>query len=577
MFNQKSFIAVCSGVLFAAVSAAQTTETPASSATPAAGVAAQTAQAGGVPTFVRPETPAERQARLATPEDPGTDPDPKKHFWRFGKSYHIEKFERVWAKYDQPEGFVRPWGFAAAVFEIYQQNERYVWVWAPDELKPQTPLPEVAADPYNEGVYSFLARVRPQFTALTPPASSTAVRFRESSAGLPATGSWRNSGSVADMNGDKCPDLVAPPERKGNGLPAIFLGDCKGGWRLWNDVQFPSRLDYGAAVVADFNKDNNMDLAFAVHLNGIHVWLGDGKGKFKDASAGMPRDFPTRRLVAVDVDRDGFTDIVASNEGPTAIENFGGAPVRAFINRNRASEWQQVEIAPADIKVGGDWLSVGNLNGDSYPDVVVASVYFGTWDVVYLSSGKKKWSTVVSDGDLLPSQSYYFANATGKFTSRTRDDAIISYIRFWPPNVNPQRVAPPMLSDVVNIDRLSFEKGKMRRHSIARWAGGQVLGLAVGDFNGDRNLDIIYAADKPREARILLGDGRGGFSSATVSGLRVLDNPIYDVKVADVNTDGKPDVILMYETAGKSLVDSNGSIRVYLNDGAGPAQSLATK
>src|ERR1700687_28991 len=113
MLMQKSFLAVCAGtMLFAAAASAQTPPPAPSTATGPTEVTAPPATPeGGVPAFVKPETAEQRKSRLSTPEDPGLNPDPKKHFWRFGKSFHIEKFERQWAAFDEPEGFVRPWKF----------------------------------------------------------------------------------------------------------------------------------------------------------------------------------------------------------------------------------------------------------------------------------------------------------------------------------------------------------------------------------------------------------------------------------------------------------------------------------
>src|SRR5687767_8258350 len=73
---------------------------------------------GGMPTYIHPETPERRMARLGTIEDPGLDPDPNKHYWRFGHSFHISRYERRLAKYDREPGTVRPLGMINIAYEI---------------------------------------------------------------------------------------------------------------------------------------------------------------------------------------------------------------------------------------------------------------------------------------------------------------------------------------------------------------------------------------------------------------------------------------------------------------------------
>src|SRR5207249_8424600 len=209
-----------------------------------------------------------------------------------------------------------------------------------------------------------------------PKVNDVTVRFEESSDGLPTSGSWRNSGTVADMDGDGCPDVVAPPERAGGQFPAIFLGDCKGHWKYWPG-KWPKSVDYGSVVAADFNKDGKMDLAFGVHLTGVYVFLGDGKGNFTDASEGLPRDYPTRRVILTDADRDGYPDLAVISEGPTARGDvnptFGR--VRVYYNRNKGTSWVGTNVAGPRDQFGGDWLSAGDFNGDKVPDLVGTSVY----------------------------------------------------------------------------------------------------------------------------------------------------------------------------------------------------------
>ncbi len=102
----------------------------------------------------------------------------------------------------------------------------------------------------------------------------------------------------------------------------MFLGDGKGHWRPWNEATGPTELDYGSVVAADFNKDGHMDLAFAIHLNGLRVFLGDGKGHFTDSSDGLPLSrWGSRRRWSGDFDGDGYPDIAAISEGPRPNSN----------------------------------------------------------------------------------------------------------------------------------------------------------------------------------------------------------------------------------------------------------------
>jgi len=73
-----------------------------------------------------------------------------------------------------------------------------------------------------------------------------------------------------------------------------------------------------------------------------------------------------------------------------------------------------------------------------------------------------------------------------------------------------------------------------------RWSGHVgVHGLASADFDGDGNLDLIFTKEElgKREVIVLLGDGKGNFKRARLEGIKLEENNLYDVKVADVNAD----------------------------------------
>lgn len=592
MFTRKLILALCLAAGGALPLQAQTqTAQPASPPTPQppAAVASAPAQPpsvtasavdGGLPVWIRTETPEQRKLRLGTTEDPGSDPDPKKGWERYGHRYFIEKADRRWASFDNPpeEGWIRPFGFVNFYRELYQMNEKWVWTWQPDRDDPRNkPQPEAAAEEpkslYTPEAMDYLMKLRAEFTPLGAPASNVTVHFEESSQGLPSAGSWRNSLAVADMNEDGCPDIVAPPERGiPNGVPSIFLGDCKGHWTYWKDVKWPRSLEYGSVAAADFNKDGHLDLAFGVHLTGLMVFLGDGKGHFTDSSEGLPFDFPTRRVVVTDVDNDGSPDLVALSEGPAIKEQNSKTTygkLRVYYNRENAKRWEGADIAPPGEYLGGDWLSAGKFNDDKYPDFLAASIYYNGPNILWLSTGQKKFANVGGSGKLLPAFSYYYANAAGRFSSKKLDDAIVSYVRMWPSTIDAKIVPLPAITQISGLDRITFTGKEPVRTPIVRWPGSRgVWGLATGDFDGDGNLDIIYTRSDPRGAAILLGDGKGGFRRATIEGLKIEPNTNYDIKIADVNGDGRPDIIIGYESSGTTMLSGrDGSIQVYLNRG----------
>jgi hypothetical protein len=571
MLARKFLMMICATAAMAQ-SAPQTAPKPAPQQAQAAA-----ADDGGEPKYIRPETEQQRKERLGTAEDPGTNPDPSKHYWRFGHSFHIERFDRRWANYDNQEpGFVKPFAFVNVVKEIYQQNDKYVWVWLQDITPEEMSAMQNVKAPtrFTEKQLDYFKRVRSEFFETTPKRSDVTIRFEESSSGLPTSGSWRNSGTVADMNGDGCPDIVAPPERAGGQFPVIFLGDCKGNWHYWAEAKWPRSVDYGSVVAADFNKDGHMDLAFGVHLTGVYVFLGDGKGTFTDSSEGLPTGFPTRRVVISDVDGDSWPDVVAISEGPTsARQNTAGllpGRIRAFLNRDHGKKWESIQVAGNDVPVAGDWLSIGHFSGAKAPEFVAANIFFNSGDTIFLAGAPKQWKSIATpENNLSPYLSYYGASAVGKFSTPKRDDAIVSYVRFWPTDVEEDLVPAPPVKEIIGIDRISFAGPEPKRTPIVRWGGNRgVWGLGAGDFDHDGKLDFIYTRYDPREAVLMLGDGNGGFARANLDGVKLAPNTNYDIIVTDVNKDGLPDLVLMYESAGKSAFSQrDGSIHVFLNRG----------
>ena len=106
--------------------------------------------------------------------------------------------------------------------------------------------------------------------------------------------------------------------------------------------------------------------------------------------------------------------------------------------------------------------------------------------------------------------------------------------------------------------------------------------VAVADINGDGRPDVLTANSASNTLGVLLGDGAGGFAlQANAPSTGVNSGPV-SVTVADVNSDGRPDALTINgtnSTLGVLLGDGTGSFALQTNapsTGAyGAPQSIA--
>jgi hypothetical protein len=208
-------------------------------------------------------------------------------------------------------------------YEVEREDDAWFYVrqYVPVKVDPPADLGEV-------------------LTPLSPPQSDF-FSWRPFDTGLPRSGQWRDNFAVADMNGDGFPDLVFAPARKTLSKPDIFLGDGKGNWKLWTEARYPVLpYDYGGTVVADFNGDGKGDIGLGMHLLGLAVLTGDGKGQFSEFRDGLPlrrsNEQPilsSRHVLAYDWKGDGKPALVALNErmGADPIKRLRDGAI-AFVN-----------------------------------------------------------------------------------------------------------------------------------------------------------------------------------------------------------------------------------------------------
>ena len=97
---------------------------------------------------------------------------------------------------------------------------------------------------------------------------------------------------VANLNHDKIPDLIVTNEQDSS--VTILLGKKNLQFEEAKGSPFPAGQGVNDIAIGDFNRDNNLDLAFSNHEKKyLTVLLGDERGSFT-ASAKSP--FPVEVL-----------------------------------------------------------------------------------------------------------------------------------------------------------------------------------------------------------------------------------------------------------------------------------------
>jgi uncharacterized protein (DUF2141 family) len=370
-------------------------------------------------------------------------------------------------------------------------------------------------------------------------------------------GTKPHSAAVGDFNGDGKLDLAIA--NQGSNNVTVLLGNGKGGFTEAPGSPFKVGAAPTSVAVADFNGDGKLDLAVSSEQeNNVIVLLGNGKGGFT-AGEIIPVSGNQPNHVAVgDFNGDGKADLAVASFGSGQA---GSVSVLLGNGKGGFSE------APGSPHAAPGWwmlsVSVGDFNGDGKQDILATVAPNFVED---LMQGRRR----PSNGGVL----VLLADGSGGFTSDPD--------RSFAVQRTPQSVAVGDFNGDGKLDLVTANQGgdnvtvllgdgagKFTAASVSSFkVGKEPVSVAVGDFNGDGKLDLAIANRKDNTVTVLLGDGKGGFTEAPGSPFPVGVEP-WSLAVGDFNGDGRPDLVVANE--------GSNNVTVLLNTTPGLAVPAAAK
>lgn len=314
--------------------------------------------------------------------------------------------------------------------------------------------------------------------------------------------------SVGDLNGDGLPDIVLAKGRHWPLFSRVLLNDGKGGFIASNLGTAPGRT-YSAAL-ADIDRDGDLDIIVSNDKPDRKlVYRNDGKGHFTESGTFGRSNWPTRYVTLADLNGDGYPDIVVANRG-------------------------------------------------DYPDLVDGKPAQGrkipTPSFVCLNDGKGRFP----DCEKLPTES-----ATSIVAADLDGDG--SPDLFVPHRDGGQ-----------SIILWNDGKGHFTTSTKVGPAAAWIRMAAAGDFDGDGRLDLAFIDEQKRAAYVMYN--KGGRRFGEPERLPGLSRHPYALAVTDLNRDGRPDIVVGYVEAPGSVYFNTGPHsfhEVRWNDGKGTVYGLA--
>ena len=326
-----------------------------------------------------------------------------------------------------------------------------------------------------------------------------------------AAGVSPDSVAVSDFDGDGKLDMAVANSSSQN--VSFLRGNGDGTFQP--PVNYAAADNPGSIVAGDFNGDGKPDLVMTnYYLDAVSIMLGNGDGTFQP-----PVTYPVASdadfLIVGDFNGDQNPDIAAFEKN---LDNSG--TISILLGKGDGTFLPVSSFALGSTIAS---LAAGDFNGDGKLDL--AACYSSTVSIL-LGNGDGTFQLPIDT----PVNGYCYNLAVADFNGDGKPDLVVTNTNF--------ESGIPSVSVMLGKGNGTFWPA----HDYVLALGDQILALAVADFNGDGELDVVVNDAVGASVAFLLGKGNGGFEQPSyfAAGTSYFDF----MAVGDFNGDGKPDLAM---------------------------------
>jgi len=353
--------------------------------------------------------------------------------------------------------------------------------------------------------------------------------------------------AMGDLDGDGDLDaVVANAVSASSSAPAtVWVSDGAGRFSPHpTQPTFGFQYSNGIAM-GDLDDDGDLDVILANKTSAESVWLNDGAGRFTAHPTRPSFDAGMAVEIALgDLDRDGDLDAVAAawdSNGETVWLNDG------------AGVFSPHPSVPKFGTTEGRVVQLGDLDGDGDLDAVVGKAY-NLADQVWVNNGAGGFSphpTTPSFGGM-NTNDLDLGDVDG-------DGDLDVVIAQWD-----QASAAAAWSDAPEQVWLNDGQGNLTPHPTTPFFGaGLSQDIALGDLDGDGDLDAMVANITNQPETVWLNDGMGNYTAhPTRPSFGASDSE--EIELGDLDGDGDLDALISaWANHGASVwMNRNASVSV---------------